>query len=81
MGAHAVIMVTHFKVPVTKMNWHNAKMLFSASRAKKWQKKLFSSPKKGFLGPQNKVFHVLWPPEAKNDPPSENTKKNDLKKL
>ena len=31
--------------------------------------------KKGFSGPRNKVCCVLWPPEDKNDPHSENTKK------
>ena len=33
------------------------------------------------LGPRNKVFHVFWPPGAKNDPPSENTKKHDFEKI
>ena len=39
--------------------------------AGKRQIKLFSSPKKGFSGPQNKVFHILN---------SENTKKRDFEK-
>ena len=52
---------------------------FRPLEAKKWQKKLFSSPKKGFLGPRNKVFHILWPPEAKNAPPH-HKKKTDFKK-
>ena len=33
---------------------------------------------KGILGPWNKVFHVLWPPEAKKDPSAFNTKKFDF---
>ena len=37
--------------------------------------------KKGFSGPRNKVFRVFWPPEAKNDPHSENTKKPILKRI
>ena len=37
-------------------------------------------PKKGFLGPRNKVLPVLWPPEAKNDSLSENTKNTDFEK-
>ena len=32
------------------------------------------------FGPRNKVFHVFWPPGAKNDPPSEDTKKPDFEK-
>ena len=36
--------------------------------------------KKGFSGPPNKVFRGFWPPEAKNDPHSENTKKPDFEK-
>ena len=39
--------------------------------AGKRQIKLFSSPKKGFSGPQNKIFHVLN---------SENTNKPDFEK-
>ena len=37
-------------------------------------------PKKGFLGPRNKVLPVLWPPEAKNDSLSENTKNTNFEK-
>ena len=58
----------------------NAKRSFSASEGHKWQIKLFSSPNKGFSGSRNKVFRVLWPPEAKNDPHSENTKKFNFEK-
>ena len=36
--------------------------------------------KKGFSGRRSKVFRVFWPPEAKNDPHSENTKKPDFEK-
>ena len=53
-----------------------AKRSFLASEGHKWQMKLFSSPNKGFSGSRNKVFRVLWPQEAKNDPHSVNTKKN-----
>merc|ERR1711951_63134 len=56
----------------------NAKRSFLASEGRKWQIKLFSSPNKGFSGSRNKVFRALWPPEAKNDPHSENTKKSDF---
>ena len=33
------------------------------------------------FGPRDKVFHVFWPPGAKNDPPSEDTKKTDFEKI
>ena len=33
------------------------------------------------LGPRNTVFHVYWPPGAKNDPLLENTQKNDFEKI
>ena len=36
--------------------------------------------KQNILGPLKKVFRVLWPPEAKNDLHSENTKKNQFQK-
>ena len=53
---------------------------FRPLEARKRQKKLFSSTKKGFSGQLNKVFRVLWPPEDKNDPHSENTKNNNFEK-
>ena len=34
--------------------------------------------KKGFSGPQNKVLRIFWPPEAKNDSLSVNTKNNNF---
>ena len=43
-----------------------------------WPLEARKQKKKGFLG--NKFFCVLWPPEAKNDPHSENTKKINFEK-
>ena len=50
MGAHAVIMVNHFKVPVTKINWHNVKMLFLASGGQKMAKETIFKFKERIFG-------------------------------
>ena len=44
--------------------------LYSMSKDHFWPLEAGKRKKKGFLSPQNKVFRILWPPEAKNDPSS-----------
>ena len=56
-------------------------MSFSASRGgRRMAKETIFKSKQNILGPLKKVFRVLWPPEAKKDPHSENTKKLNFEK-